>query len=370
MKKKLAIICADVAHVSLVNKAKEMGIETHCFAWKKEKKYYVCEGIADYFHPISILEKEQILEICKEIKIDGIISKQNLHAVPTVCYIAEKMGLNGNRYEDTFIAGNKYSARQAFLKNGANSPRFVVVQKGQIPDLTGFRYPLIIKPTDGGNRQGVMKVDTENELQEALSRAQQSSFTGQVIIEEFITGSEVLVDSISYNGKHFISAIKDKVMSGAPYFMDMGYNMPSQLSQSTIAKIEVELGKSLDALHFKYGESHSDLMISDDGEVYVIEVNSCSNNDESYDMIQYSTGIDFLKMAIKLALGYWEDPVIVPRYYSGVYYLCEGNEWVKQVIENKDHDPDIVDAVLYDEEFLGRRGHFIYKSDRKRTWGI
>ena len=63
MKKKLAIIGASYLQLPLVERAKKMGIETHCFAWSEGA---VCKEVADFFHPISILEKEAILQKCIE----------------------------------------------------------------------------------------------------------------------------------------------------------------------------------------------------------------------------------------------------------------------------------------------------------------
>ena len=62
--KKLAIIGASYLQEPLIEKAKNMGIETHVFAWAAGD---VGEKSADYFYPISIVEKEQILEKCKEM---------------------------------------------------------------------------------------------------------------------------------------------------------------------------------------------------------------------------------------------------------------------------------------------------------------
>ena len=67
--KKLAIIGASYLQEPLIQKAIDMGIETHVFAWASGD---VGEDIADYFYPISIIEKEEILEKCKQIGIDGI----------------------------------------------------------------------------------------------------------------------------------------------------------------------------------------------------------------------------------------------------------------------------------------------------------
>ena len=56
--KQLAIIGASYLQAPLIQKAKELGCETHVFAWAADD---VGEKIADHFYPISIVEKEQIL---------------------------------------------------------------------------------------------------------------------------------------------------------------------------------------------------------------------------------------------------------------------------------------------------------------------
>ena len=67
--KKLAIIGASYLQEPLIEKAKGMGLETHVFAWQTGD---IGEHSADYFYPISIVEKDKILEKCREIGIDGI----------------------------------------------------------------------------------------------------------------------------------------------------------------------------------------------------------------------------------------------------------------------------------------------------------
>ena len=220
-KRKLAIIGAGKSQIPLANKAKEMGIETHCFSWDKYENHCVCKHYADYFHPISIYEKEQILEVCKEIKIDGVTSMDVDIVVPTIAFVADNMGLTGNNYEDTLITGNKFKACQSLLRNGVNTPRFAVAQEGQVPDLTGFKYPLIAKPSDGCASAGVMKADNEKELKEAILHAQHSSLIKQAIVEEFVSGQEISVDAISWDGKHYFLAIMDKVTTGPPHFVEI-----------------------------------------------------------------------------------------------------------------------------------------------------
>ena len=98
MEKNLAIIGASYLQLPLIEKAKEMGYTTHVFAWKAND---VGEEAADKFYPISIIEKEEILEVCKKIGICGICSIASDVAVITVNYVAEKLGLAGNKIETT-----------------------------------------------------------------------------------------------------------------------------------------------------------------------------------------------------------------------------------------------------------------------------
>ena len=53
----LAIIGASYLQLPLIEKAKEMGYTTHVFAWAAND---VGEKDADFFYPISIIEKEKI----------------------------------------------------------------------------------------------------------------------------------------------------------------------------------------------------------------------------------------------------------------------------------------------------------------------
>ena len=91
--KKLAIIGASYLQLPLILKAKDLGLETHVFAWAAGD---VGEEAADHFYPISITEKDLILEECRKIGISGICSIASDLAVLTVNYVAENMGLTGN----------------------------------------------------------------------------------------------------------------------------------------------------------------------------------------------------------------------------------------------------------------------------------
>ena len=196
--KKIAIIGASYLQNPLILKAKEMSLETHVFAWKCGD---IGEKTADFFYPISIREKEEILCQCKKIGIDGICTIASDLAVVTVNYVAEAMGLTGNTMEATLMSTNKGMMRQAFFRNNIPSPMSVLVD--DINDLpVGQRnYPLIVKPTDRSGSRGINKVYDDEELSRAIEEAKELSFEKKALVEEFAEGDEYSVETISFKGK-------------------------------------------------------------------------------------------------------------------------------------------------------------------------
>lgn len=121
MSKKIAIIGASELQNPLILKAKEMGFETHVFAWQDGS---VGEKTADYFYPISIVEKDMILEKCREIKPEAVVSIASDLANITVNYLSHKLGLISNSEKSVLISTNKSEMRKALAAGGVYTPQF------------------------------------------------------------------------------------------------------------------------------------------------------------------------------------------------------------------------------------------------------
>lgn len=300
--KKLAIIGANDFQNPLILKAKELGYETHVFAWKDGS---IGEKTADFFYPISIVEKEQILEECKKIGIDGITTIASDLATVTVNYVAKKMGLPGNSLECNKKSTNKYEMRKAFRENGVQTLKFEKVQsKEDIQKLANMEYPLIVKPTDRSGSRAITKVFNKNELQDAIDKALENSFENGAIVEEFIEGQEYSAEGITYKGKHHFLTITKKATTGAPHFIETGHIEPAGLSKEMEEKVYNELDKALTALEITNSATHSEFKINDKGEVKIIEIGARMGGDcIGSDLVQISTGYDFIKMVIDVAVG-------------------------------------------------------------------
>lgn len=366
---KIAIIGGSYLQLPAVQKAKEFGYEVHCFSWADGA---VCADVADFFYPISIIEKEEILKKCCEIGIDGITTIASDVAVLTVNYIAEKLGLIGNPDKYSTTVTNKYEMRQCFARNKVPSPLFTIADKNGNYHITDFHFPLIVKPTDRSGSRGVEKVFNLVQLKKAITRAKNESFSHTAIIEEYVTGREVSVESISYEGKHYVLQITDKVTTGAPYFVELEHHQPSSLGRKIQNRIHKIVTNALDALHILYGASHSELKITDDGDIRVIEIGARMGGDFiGSNLVRLSTGYDFLGATIKVAMGEFVEPQIKEHNHSGVYFLSKETEHLKAIIEHWQDYPEIVEAEITDSALRNiecsgdRSGYLIYKNNKK-----
>ena len=372
MQKKLAIIGASYLQMPLVLKAKEMGIRTICFAWAEGA---VCKDVADKFYPISIVEKEQILEVCQREKIDGITTIATDVAVPTIAFVAQELGLVGNSVECAYKSTNKYAMRKALKDGGANCPSFSLVHNLEEAReaVNEIGLPTIIKPCDRSGSMGVTKIESDEQLPAAVESAILASFAKAAILEQFVDiVQEISVEGISWKDEHYVLAVTDKVTTGAPHYVELGQHQPSQLSKDVIDEAIRQVKLGVKALDIKYGASHPELMIDKNGRVFVTEIGARMGGDFiGSDLVYLSTGYDFLKGVIEVALGHFTQPVQKWSKAAGVWFYSPGTPTVKDFIDNRTAHPEIVRWELHEDELkpltrsADRAGYFIYCGDSR-----
>lgn len=312
MSKNLAIIGASYLQLPLIERAKEMGYTTHVFAWAAND---IGETAADSFYPISIVEKDQIVEKCREIGIDGICSIASDLAAVTVNYVAEKLGLTGNSMACTLKSTNKHHMRRAFEAGGDPSPKSILVNEQTDLDALELTYPIIVKPTDRSGSRGIYKLETPEGLADAVRASMGEGFEKKVLVEEFVEGDEYSVEGISFGGHHQILTITQKFTTGAPHFIETGHREPAPISAEMFEKVKQVVMHALDSLEIRNSASHSEIKITPDGQIRLIEIGGRMGGDcIGSDLVRYSTGIDFVRAVIQVACGIEPDltPVCEP----------------------------------------------------------
>lgn len=350
MKKKIAIIGASYLQVPLIQKAKNMGLETHVFAWAAGDPG---EELADVFYPISIVEKEAILEQCRQVGIGGICSIASDLAMVTVNYVAAEMGLTANSLECTRITTNKHEMRKAFEENRDPSPKSILVESAA--DLEGKElvYPLIVKPLDRSGSRGITKLESREGLENAIARAKDQGFVKCALVEEFATGTEYSVECISWEGRHTFLAMTRKYTTGSPSFIETAHLQPAPIDDQMLDRVKQVVFHALDSLKVEYGATHTELKISNAGQIRLIEIGARMGGDLiGSDLVELSTGIDFVGAVIDVAMG--RNPTLhrTAERAAGVRFVF-GPEDLQVLKKLQAENPDILIRVDVEEDCTG-----------------
>ena len=373
-KPKLAVIGASHFQMPLILKAQEMGCEVHAFAWECGD---VGETAADAFHPVSIVEVDQIVEECRRIGVDGICTIASDLATVAVNHAAHELGLVGNSLECTRLSTDKSCMRRAFEEGGDPSPKSILVSEA---DAEGFdplehslSYPLIVKPIDRSGSRGVTKLEAPGNpmtVGEALASAYEQGFAKSALVEEFAEGDEFSVEGVSWRGEHRILTITRKATTGAPHFIESGHVQPAGLDAATEARVRDVVVHALSTLGVENGASHSELKIAPDGTMRIIEIGARMGGDcIGSDLVPLSTGIDFVRAVVDIALGREPDlnPVSEPQA-AAIRFMFEEADF--QLLDRvRSECPSFLQSVRIDEEARAgarevtdsstRLGHFI-----------
>ena len=368
---RLAIIGAGHISAVIVKRAAEMGIETYCFAWEKGA---VAKPYCDFFYPINVLDKESILKVCQQKKVNGVIAAAEI-AIQSAAFVAEKMNLHGNSLSVANEIRNKYIQR----KKTQNIPNLEHIKYMPLIDVINhqvkeYRIPCILKPIDGGGKEGIIVVNDERELFDAIALIKESVCS--YIIEEYIEGGrEFSVESLTYEGHTYVFQITDKVSSGKPLNVELAHHQPADITDELYSQIEQMIIKILSAVGFRNGPSHIEIKVVN-GKIYLIEINGRLGGDHiAYPLTELSTGLPYISCVINAALGKFNSDIMSNRKknYASVFFVVKQTEYLKDIFE-KCQDSEWCyekmkqtdDLILLRKNDGYRINYFIYYSENRR----
>lgn len=323
--KKIAVIGAGEFQLPLIIKAHEKGYETHVFAWEEGA---VGKTAADYFYPVSIRDKEKILEICHKIHPDAAATIATELGYITATWLCDQLKLPGNRWEDVDIQTNKYKMRGALQKAGLYVPAYFLYDGSKPTDIKTFHFPVIIKPTDRSGSRAVTKLSDINGMEDALNLALDASFEHCAIVEEFFEGEEYSCECISFEGRHSILAFTKKYTTNAPHFIETGHIQPADIPAELLESVKKTILSALNALHIYNGASHAEFRIRKDGQICIMEIGARMGGDcIGSHLVQLSTGYDYLSMILGVALGKKPQLMSAPHFqFAAIRFIFSQND--------------------------------------------
>lgn len=270
----------------------------------------IAHKYSDEYHNVSILDKDAVLSLAQELKIDGIMSFAVDPGVVTAAYVADRMGLpQAGPYESVCILQNKELFRSFLESNGFNVPksRGFSTYEEAYSDRDYFTWPVIVKPVDSAGSKGVSMVDFTDDLKAAFENAKSHSFSGKVIIEEFIEkeGCSSDSDCFSVDGElKFVSFSAQRFDERAsnPY-TPAAYSWPSTMTREQESELTSELQRLIALLGMRTSIYNVETRVGRNGKCYIMEVSPRGGGNRLAEMLRMATGVDMITAAVKAALG-------------------------------------------------------------------
>lgn len=322
--KRLMILGASIWQLPAIKKAKELGLEVIVADMNPEAIGFKEEGII--CEVASTIDTQKILELAKKYKIDGVMTVASDMPMRTVAKVCQELNLIGISDETAFNATNKGAMRKCLKEHGVPIPAFYEVsnEKEYIEAINSISGKRIVKPTDNAGSRGVSLLSDscdEDVLLEAYKYAKESSRSGELMVEEYMEGPEVSVETLSVGGQCHVIQITDKLTTGAPHFVEMGHNEPSMLSELTKKEIEDVAKAAVNALGIYNGPSHTEVKVTPQG-AKIVELGARLGGDFiATNLVPLSTGVNMVECCIKIALG--ETPDLHKKFNkaSAIRYL-------------------------------------------------
>lgn len=318
MNKKLMILGASILQLPAIGKAKEMGLDVVVVDMNPDAVGFKVPGIEKEI--ISTIDIQAVISAAKRHRIDGIMTLATDMPMRTVAAVAKEMNLIGIDEETALKATNKAEMRKALQLNNVPIPKFYVVSnKDEYKEVVKqFDVPFIVKPADSSGSRGIFEVkDIHNDdlIIEAYDYCHPFSKVGDVVVEEYMEGPEVSVETLTVNGECHVIQITDKLTTGAPHYVEMGHSQPTMLSNEIAEQISKVAKAANKAIGIKNGPSHTEIIVTKEGPK-IVELGARLGGDNiTTHLVPLSTGVNMVECCIKIALG--EIPDIKKKWNKG-----------------------------------------------------
>lgn len=306
-KKRLLLLGGSRYLLPVIKTAHELGIYVITCDYLPNN---IAHKYSDEYCNISIIDKEAVLVMAREKRIDGVMSFACDPGVVTAAYVAEKMELPFQcSYESACILQDKGAFRTFLRDNGFNCPNFRRYMDADEPfkDVDFFHWPVIVKPVDSAGSKGVTRVDGLEELPEAIKNAVAGSHSGAFIIEDFLTfkGFHSSADLFTVGGELKFVTYSDQLFDSEA---DNRYT-PSMIIWPTTMAYEAqeyltkETQRLMTLLGMKNGIYNVESCVGVDGKPYLMEVSPRGGGCKIAEIQELAMGARLIENEIRSALG-------------------------------------------------------------------
>jgi carbamoylphosphate synthase large subunit len=305
--------------------------------------------LANEYHNVSTTDKEGVLELAKELRIDGVLAFASDPAALTAAFVAEKMSLPGNSFKAVQILSEKDLFREYLSVNGFNCPFFKSYDNLQsfMENLGSIKFPIVIKPVDSSGTKGVSRADGNNNLELLFNIAMEFSRCKRVIIEEYIDGHQFHGDAFVNHSKIVFACLGDHYFNGT---FNSSTMYPSKYPPFIIEQMLEEVNKFLYLVGFQHGGINIEIRLSvKDNKAYILEIGPRNGGHFTPDLIHYASGFDFVKASVDACLGeaFIEQKTLVKGYFTNLVLYSQKPGVYKNVVVSPELEKHILEKHFY-----------------------
>lgn len=230
--------------------------------------------------------------------------------------INEALGLGGESVATVELLLDKWRMRRHLATKGISPVASAVGRSAQ--DVREFAaahgLPVIVKPIRESGSLGVFCVREAADADVVAERfrslddghwdARELSGAGsfdEFLMEEFLDGPEVSVETLTFDGRHVVVAVTDKECGG-PGFVEVGHSQPSRCPAGTLAEVTRLVTDFLDAVGLRSGPGHTEVKLTSRGP-RIVESHNRVGGDRINELTRIAYGVDMERHALAAGLG-------------------------------------------------------------------
>jgi biotin carboxylase len=302
-----------------IRRAKELGLRVAAIDGNPDA---IAFPDADIAEAVNFVEIPEAIAFARRIEPDGVLTITSDRAVVAVASVAEALGLPGIGADVAMGLTNKIVMRQRLEEAGIPQPRFASAR-----DIDEARaavahvgFPLVIKPADSGGQRGVFRLDSVDQLDELFPQSLELSRTGEVIVEEFVDGTEMNAMAVVRDGAVTQLTLSDRHRPPGPGFaVGWIHAYPAALDEAGTAEAERLVELTTEALGLRSGIVFPQLIAHPDGRILMIEVAARIPGGQMADLVWHAVGVDLVEVALRFALGEEvSDELAAPKFRQPV----------------------------------------------------
>ena len=267
--KRVMILGANNFMLPLIKQAKEEGYYTIVASPVKTEPGF---ALADECTYVDLRDKEAVLTEARRLQIDGITTDQAETPVRTAAYVAAKLNLPGIGENMAELFTNKYLMRQKCREIGIDTIQYKLVDNVE-EALEFYRYiratcgcDAIMKPIDSAGSRGVVKITDEEIIRKEFEYTREASHSGNVIVEQFIEGKELLIDGVTVNNTYQTLICGEYRKCNVPgVFSEYLGKYPAEITPAQYMMVNKLVKQIVEGFGLPWGRTHTEVKINEKG---------------------------------------------------------------------------------------------------------